>query len=290
MLSQFSHSIEAMESWQAAPDAPLDHCLERVSRSDLYVCLVAFRYGSLSDEGLSFTHHEYAQARELGKDILPFLMSDSHPFPTAMTDTGAARDQVEGFREELQSNHVCSYFGSTKDLAQKLAISLRSYLIDKQIVTPADIESSWKELSEAWESVDPPDVRVAFNPDKDALALLDDATEAASRLEFLAKHIQESYDTLEADLKQLLRDLDLDITGLDRIHYWENPFINRDWEYVHMGFPNWLLDLRLLLIQIRVKHLEVVAATDKWDEAHSQQLARARNELKRLLKNSARIE
>lgn len=283
VLKYFSHNIEAMEYWCASTNTPLEECLSRVKQCDLYLCVIAFRYGSLANDGYSFTHKEYLLARESGKDVLVFLMDPQTPIPASFVDAGSSRNKLNAFRNDLQYNHHCAYFGTSENLAHKVEQALRDYMIDKNVITPGDIVASWTKIKSKWSAVEPEDVRVNFDETKPVLEIIDEAQKTIDAIQSLTERISNSHDSLDADMRKVLKQAGTDSAFLDTMHYWENPFINRDWEFLNIGFPNCLSHLRIHVTQIEVHYLELLAQTKMWDEKMAEQLVHARNKLEELV-------
>jgi hypothetical protein len=57
-----------------------------IESADYYVVIIADRYGSLADDGLSFTEKEYDYARSIGKPSLIFLHGDRGSIARAKTE------------------------------------------------------------------------------------------------------------------------------------------------------------------------------------------------------------
>jgi Domain of unknown function (DUF4062) len=63
----------AMETYTAGPQRPVDRCLADVASSDLYIGVIAWRYGYIPDGyDRSITELEYRQAISSGRDVLMF--------------------------------------------------------------------------------------------------------------------------------------------------------------------------------------------------------------------------
>src|SRR6266508_2085698 len=77
-LRRMDHNDIAMEYYTAEDARPLDKCLRDVDACDLYICLVAWRYGYIP-EGYehSITELEYRRAVQAGKSCLAFLLAEA---------------------------------------------------------------------------------------------------------------------------------------------------------------------------------------------------------------------
>ncbi|GAB5564432.1 MAG: hypothetical protein Wins2KO_14950 [Winogradskyella sp.] len=65
-------------------------------------------------------------------------------------------------------------------------------------------------------------------------------------------------ETLENDLKNLFDKAGLDYSKIEKIPYFENPFVLRNWEYHNIGLPNLFSNLIMKLYQLRVKTFETL--------------------------------
>lgn len=102
-------------------DAQLAY-LEGVARSDIYLGLVADRYGKMQASGRSPTHDEYLEARARGKRISFWIASD-----------GAGRQgHAMDFVQEVQAFHTTGQFDDAGDLATRLIQRLAEIAADDQ--------------------------------------------------------------------------------------------------------------------------------------------------------------
>jgi hypothetical protein len=87
-LRRMGHDVIGMEHYVAEGATPLEKCLADVRSADVYVVIVAWRYGYQPKESAvnplrrSITELEYAAAKETGKSILAFLLDPTAPWPT----------------------------------------------------------------------------------------------------------------------------------------------------------------------------------------------------------------
>src|SRR5713101_3223668 len=118
--------VSEMSHFTARDQPPADYCRDEVSRSDLYVAIVGFHYGSpVSDlPDVSYTELEFATATERRIPRLVFLISEDAPLPRNMFDV-QNRDRQDAFRERLvNSGLTCSVIETADELERKLHRSL----------------------------------------------------------------------------------------------------------------------------------------------------------------------
>src|SRR5687767_12017530 len=93
-LRRMGHDVIGMEQYVAEGNKPLDRCLADVRLSNLYVVMVAWRYGYIPNDqpppgaagALSIKELEYNEAVKEKKPILAFLLDTDTPWPTNRID------------------------------------------------------------------------------------------------------------------------------------------------------------------------------------------------------------
>lgn len=105
--------------------------LDGVARSDIYVGMLADRYGTMLPTGRSPTHEEYLEARRLGKRISFWLARDA---------SGRQGNAVD-FAQEIQAFHTTGQFADTDDLVGRL--------LQRLAEIAADDEAPWIKVGDA---------------------------------------------------------------------------------------------------------------------------------------------
>jgi len=284
-LKALGMHIEAMELWWAQPEDPVSVCLSRVRESDIYICVVAWRYGSLAEDQRSYTQLEYEAARQASRDCLVFLMRDDYRIRPEYVDKGDAASRLAAFRQVLLGNHHCLGFGSPAELAHQVVESVRNLMRERRVpgAEAVDMAQFWSKLHAVWQTVEPEELRMEFNAQADALELLSALHQQLEGISGFEDQIAKSHDLLEADLTGLLTRAGYDPGRLSEVPYYENPLINRDWEWINLGLPNMLTSCRILLAQLRVKWLELMIQTQERDD-----LRHALEEAKQHLEDAVR--
>ena len=113
-----------MEYFPAANDDQWTFIQELIDQCDYYIVVVGARYGSTSDDGLSFTEKEYRYALEKGIPVIAFVHAqpDSIPQGKAESDPEGRRKLFE-FRKLLQSR-LCKDWTSPAELGAVVSRSL----------------------------------------------------------------------------------------------------------------------------------------------------------------------
>ena len=107
----------AMEASVAEEDRSVDTCLADVRSCDLYIGIVAWRYGHVPPgHDRSITDLEYRAAGEAGVDRLIFLLDEATPWPPPFIERGRAGSRLRRFRKELSERHTCGVFTTPDEL------------------------------------------------------------------------------------------------------------------------------------------------------------------------------
>lgn len=121
-----------MELFPAADDDQWTLIKKVIEDSDYYVIVIGGRYGSTTDEGISYTEKEFDYALSLGKPILAFLHKNPDEIKSGNTDQDAAlREKLSAFRKKVETGRTCRYWTSPEDLGGLVSRSLVKTIKDK---------------------------------------------------------------------------------------------------------------------------------------------------------------
>lgn len=95
-----------------------------IEQSDYYLVVLGGRYGSVTEEGVSYTEKEYDYAVELGIPVMGFVPADVDGIPVGKTDKndGAAR-KLDEFRVKVQKR-MTKEWNNAEDLGSKVTRGL----------------------------------------------------------------------------------------------------------------------------------------------------------------------
>lgn len=135
-LRQMGHDVIAMEDYAASHQRPVDKCLADVRRADVYVGILAWRYGYVPEEsnpsGLSITELEYQEAKKAGKPRLLFLLDESVPWHRMLMDSvtgdGEGGKRIEQLRRSAEQDMIVSYFTTADQLATRVSVAVADLL------------------------------------------------------------------------------------------------------------------------------------------------------------------
>lgn len=113
-----------MEYFPAANDDQWTFIQELIDQCDYYVVVVGARYGSTSDNGLSFTEKEYRYALEKGVPVIAFVHAHPDLIPQGKAESDPeGRRKLDEFRKLLQSR-LCKDWTSPVELGAVVSRSL----------------------------------------------------------------------------------------------------------------------------------------------------------------------
>lgn len=99
------------------------------------------------------------------------------------------------------------------------------------------------------------DLKIERDFDLDIFDLLNELSE---HIEIISNYCDlcansDSSETLHKELNQLFEKAGLDYSKVRNIPYYENPFVNRNWEIHNIGRPNFFSHITLCLHQLKIK-------------------------------------
>jgi hypothetical protein len=113
-----------MELFPAADESQWTLIKGVIDECDYYIIIVAGRYGSIGNNGQSYTEMEYRYALEKGKPILGFLHRNPSNIPVGKTDKEQVnREKLEEFRK-LVKKKMCRDWETPEELGGVVTMSL----------------------------------------------------------------------------------------------------------------------------------------------------------------------
>lgn len=95
-----------------------------IEQSDYYLVIVGGRYGSMTEEGVSYTEKEYDYAVELGIPVMGFVVADPDAIPVGKTDKNeAVAKKLDEFRAKVQTR-MTKDWNDAADLGSKVTRGL----------------------------------------------------------------------------------------------------------------------------------------------------------------------
>jgi tetratricopeptide (TPR) repeat protein len=116
--------VETMENFPADTDGAVALCKEKVLASDVYVGILAHRYGWQPYDAESITHMEYQWATEKGIPRLIFIIDEDHPWPPKLIEDGDKKKRLTDFKNHLMDTYVIRKFTDPDSLKEGLFLTL----------------------------------------------------------------------------------------------------------------------------------------------------------------------
>ena len=138
-LRRMGHDVIGMEQYVAEGAKPLDRCLSDVQIADVYLLILAWRYGHVvAGQQLSITELEFLEAKRLGKPVLAFLLDPEAPWPPglvdAMSSDSTAGANVSRFRGLVGAEYLAGMFTSPESLASQAAAAVARQSLGQSMV------------------------------------------------------------------------------------------------------------------------------------------------------------
>jgi hypothetical protein len=159
--------------WSADSRSPVDVSVDRVKQSDVFILLVAHRYGTVPDGAEhGIVELEYLAAREAGIDVYAFLVDEKVDWPPAHIDE--SRGHVREFKARVQNEVTCKFFKTPHELALQVTQALAHHLTRPARPRPVvpRVTRTVRLVSSVSQLVSEPDVLVPIGTSEDGLPLL----------------------------------------------------------------------------------------------------------------------
>ena len=118
------HMPVGRELFQAANETQWNYIKKRIASVDYFFIIIAERYGSIDENGTSFTRREYEYAVECGIPVAAFLLANEarRTWPRDLVEH-LRQAEIESFRS-LAKKKLCTFWTNLGDLAPKVGNAL----------------------------------------------------------------------------------------------------------------------------------------------------------------------
>lgn len=131
-LRRMGHDVISMEEYGAEAAKPLARCREDVRAADVYLIVLAWRYGYVppddNPDKQSVTRLEFEEAKRAGKPVLAFMVDPNAPWPPSQIDAispdNDAAEAIRSFRDEVGMNYLAGIFRTADELASQAAAAV----------------------------------------------------------------------------------------------------------------------------------------------------------------------
>jgi len=114
-----------MELFPATDEEQWGFIKRIIDDCDYYLLIIGGRYGSTTDEGISYTEKEYDYAVENGLKIIALLHEKPDDIPVGKSDiTPELRKKLKEFRDKVSGNRLVKFWTNATELPGLVALSL----------------------------------------------------------------------------------------------------------------------------------------------------------------------
>ncbi|MGX9559475.1 DUF4062 domain-containing protein [Pseudomonas sp. CFBP 5750] len=114
-----------MELFPAVDEEQWSFIKKIIDDSDYYLLIVGGRYGSLGEEGLSYTEMEFDYAIEKGIKVIALLHGSPEKLSVEKSEISAeAREKLQVFRDKVSAGRLVKYWSESSELPGLVSLSL----------------------------------------------------------------------------------------------------------------------------------------------------------------------
>jgi hypothetical protein len=114
-----------MEIFPAIDEEQFNFIKSIIDDCDYYLLIIGGRYGSLSDDGLSYTEKEYNYAIEKGIKVIAFIHDNPESIPLGKSEKDSdLREKLELFKRSVSTGRLIKHWRTAEELPGLVALSL----------------------------------------------------------------------------------------------------------------------------------------------------------------------
>lgn len=114
-----------MELFPAADEEQWEFIKRVIDDCDYYLLIIGGRYGSLTEDGVSYTEREFDYAVENGLRVIALLHENPDDISVSKSDISPElREKLQGFRDKVSANRLVKFWNDPKELPGLVALSL----------------------------------------------------------------------------------------------------------------------------------------------------------------------
>lgn len=114
-----------MESFPATNEEQFRYIQKVIDDCDYYILVIGGRYGSVTEDGVSYTEKEYDYAISKGKVVLTFVHESPEDFPGKVLDkSDDLKAKLEKFRDKATSGRIVKFWNDKDQLGYQAMTSL----------------------------------------------------------------------------------------------------------------------------------------------------------------------
>lgn len=149
-----------MEFFTAIDSEQLEFIKRIIDDCDYYILIIGGKYGSMTEDGISYTEQEYNYAVSKGIRVIAFLHENINQLTTDKIELDQnKREKLEVFRDKVKTGRLVQFWNNADDLNGKVAVSLTKTIKTYPAIgwvrgnTPAN-EETLQEINELRKEVD----------------------------------------------------------------------------------------------------------------------------------------
>ncbi len=129
------HFPIGMEMFSAGDDDQWAVITNTIDKSDYYIIILGHRYGSLADDGFSYTEKEYDYTKSKGIPIMAFVKERNVPtLPSERESNVESIGKLERFVEKVTQNKMCDFWTNEDELVAKVTAALfKAFTLNPQV-------------------------------------------------------------------------------------------------------------------------------------------------------------
>ena len=114
-----------MELFPAIDEEQFEFIKKIIDDCDYYLLIIGGRYGSMSENGISYTEMEFDYAMSKGIPVIAFLHNNINDIPAGKVDMEPiAREKLELFRDKVKKGRLVKFWNNNENLISQVIISL----------------------------------------------------------------------------------------------------------------------------------------------------------------------
>lgn len=119
------HFPVGMEMFSADDDEQWKVITDAIDVTDYYVLIIGHRYGSVANDGISYTEKEFDYAKSKGIPIVTFIRDRQALIANNdRDDDPVLKEKLNNFIAKAKTGRICSFWNTLSDLEREVAIAL----------------------------------------------------------------------------------------------------------------------------------------------------------------------
>jgi hypothetical protein len=114
-----------MELFPAADEEQWEFIKRIIDDCDYYLLIIGARYGSVADDGLSYTEKEFDYAVSKGIKVIALIHGEPDSLPRSKSDLSEElTEKLEKFREKVRTGRMVRFWNESSQISGEVALSL----------------------------------------------------------------------------------------------------------------------------------------------------------------------